>query len=220
MAASPPCEPPVQVADWLWGSIVRIRCPRFLAVIGLVLTLPLAGCMRDPYVSTTSFVQSGSWQVDRTADRVTGVPISSAGVKTTASNTDEPYPRPASMQLLCFINKPVVSFRFEFKMGIESGSFLGYRFDDKPGHETNARFMAAARTVVIEDDAEVAQFVGELATSNMLYIRIRSFSAGRTTAEFKVDGAPAAIAAAYATCPVKQPEPQRVATRSPSKRLR
>ena len=53
---------------------------------------------------------------------------------------------------------------------------------------------------------DVAQFVSEMATSNVLYIRIRSFSAGRTAAEFKVDGAPAAIASAYAGCPVKPPE--------------
>jgi len=91
--------------------------------------------------------------------------------------------------------------------------------DENPGHETNARFVASASTVIIEDDKEVAEFIRELASAKVLYIRIRSFNAGRTTAEDKVDGASAAIAAAYATCPVKPlPPPQRVATQSPSKR--
>ena len=63
-------------------------------------------------------------------------------------------------------------------MGSERNSFLGYRFDENPGHETNARFVASASTVIIEDDKEVAEFVRELATAKVLYIRIRSFNAG------------------------------------------
>ena len=110
------------------------------------------------------------------------------------------------MQMSCFIDKPVINFRFEFKVGTNYNSFIGYRFDDKPGHEIGGQFMANAMSVAIEDPAEVAQFVSELANSNMLYIRIRSFNAGRTAAEFKVDGAPDAIASAFATCPVKPPE--------------
>ena len=137
-----------------------------------------------------------------------------------ASNINEAFPQAASMQLLCIVNRPAVSFRFDFKVGLDNGAFLGYRFDEKPGHKTNARFLANARAIVIEQDAEVAQFVSELAASKVLFIRVRSFTAGRTTAEFKVDGALAAIASAYATYPVKPPEPQRVATQSPPKRSR
>ena len=162
--------------------------------------------MRDPYVSTASVVTSGQWKIDRISDRVAGAPISSATVSAMASNAAEPFPQRTLMQLSCFINSPVISFKFEFKVGSERNSFLGYRFDEKPGHETNARFVSSANTVIIEDDAEVAEFVRELATSNVLYIRIRSFNAGRTTAEYQVSGAPAAIASAYATCPVKQPK--------------
>jgi hypothetical protein len=43
-------------------------------------------------------------------------------------------------------------------------------------------------------------------------VRIRSLNAGRTAAEFKVEGAQAAIDAALAGCPVTAPAPQRVAT--------
>lgn len=135
-----------------------------------------------------------------------------------ASNSVAAFPQNAIVQLSCFINRPIVSLRFEFKVGSDRNSFLGYRFDEKPGHETNARFLANAFTVVTDDDAEVAQFARDLAASNILFIRIRSFSAGRTTAEFKVDGGEAAIASAYATCPVKQPEAQRVAAQSTRKR--
>jgi hypothetical protein len=48
----------------------------------------------------------------------------------------------------------------------------------------------------------VAQFVNELATAELLYIRIRSLNSGRSTAEFRLNGAPAAIEAAYAGCPL------------------
>ncbi len=196
----------------------RVLC----IVSAVVLTLPLSGCIltRDPYVSTALVAKSGSWRIDRQVDRVSGTSISSAVANGRASNTNIAFPRDAIVQLSCFINKPVVSFRFEFKVGTDRNSFLGYRFDEKPGHETNARFLANALTVVIDDDTEVAQFARDLAASNVLFIRIRSFNAGRTTAEFKVDGGEAAIASAYATCPVKQPEPQRVATQTSRKRSR
>ncbi len=46
----------------------------------------------------------------------------------------------------------------------------------------------------------MAQFISELTPANALLIRIRSFTGGRTTADFKVAGAPAAIAAAYSGC--------------------
>ena len=39
-------------------------------------------------------------------------------------------------------------------------------------------------------------------TADGLYVRIRSLNTARTSAEFKVAGAPAAIAAAYAGCPL------------------
>ncbi len=187
------------------------------------MALPLGGCniTRDPYVSSSLVTRSGSnWKIDRQADRVSDGPISLAVAQGKASNSNVAWSQPARLQLSCFIDKPVVSFRFEFKVGSDRNSFLGYRFDEKPGHETNARFLANALTVVIDHDDEVAQFVSDLATSNVLHIRIRSFNRGRTTAEFKVDGAEAAIASAYAACPVKKPEPQRVATQSARKRSR
>ena len=107
---------------------------------------------------------------DRMTDRVADAPISSAGVSAMASNAAEPFPQPSFMQLSCFINSPVIGFKFPFKVDSERNSFLGYRFDENPDHDPNARFVASASTVIIEDDREVAEFARELATAKVLYI--------------------------------------------------
>jgi hypothetical protein len=137
-------------------------------------------------------------------DRITGAPLSGAFLMTkTSSNSQVDYPQPAQLNLLCFKDQPIVRLVFDFKVGSNKNSVLGYRFDEKPGHEiTDARFLQDFRTVVIEEKADVAQFVNELAVSEVLYIRIRSLNSGRSTAEFRLNGAPAAIEAAYAGCPL------------------
>ena len=171
---------------------------------------------RDPVVTTgTIATPSGNWRIERQIDRITGGPLSSAIVMTTqVANSSVAFPQPAMLQLTCFKRDPIVRFGFGFKVGSTRNSTLGYRFDEKPGHEIDARFLQEAKTVVIEDRAAVAQFVQELATSQSLYVRIRSLNAGRTSAEFRVDGAPAAIAAGLADCPVKAgPDRPRTAAR-------
>ncbi len=47
----------------------------------------------------------------------------------------------------------------------------------------------------------MTRFLADMRDANKLVVRIRSLNAGRTTAEFKLDGAPAAIEAAYKDCP-------------------
>jgi hypothetical protein len=169
----------------------------------VIMALGMGGCMRDSYVATPASTITGNWKIERQEDRITGAPVPSAMVMTTnASNSFVDYARPASLQLTCFDGKPLVRFVFDFKIGTNPNSILGYRFDDRPGHDNvAARFLHEHRTVVIEDGAEVARFADELATANSLLIRVRSLNAGRTTAEFKLDGAPQAIAAAFAACP-------------------
>jgi hypothetical protein len=191
-----------------------------LRLVPAVPALLLCACARDPYVSQAGAVPSGNWRIERQPDRVTGTAISSAFLVTrTSSSAAALYPQTASLQLSCFMDQPLIKFNFENKVGTNLNSFLGYRFDEKPGHEIGARFLADSATVVIEDKAEVAQFVSELATSNVLYVRTRSLNAARTTAEFKLDGAPAAIDAAFAGCPVTPPaSPQRVPTPPARKR--
>ena len=180
-----------------------------LRVVPVLPALLLCACGRDPYVLSKDLgVWPGEWQIERQADRVTGKPINSAFLVTrTSSSVNALVPQSATLQLACFMDQPVIKFSFENKIGTNLNSFLGYRFDDKPGHEIGARFVANSTAVVIEDRAEVAQFVSELATSSALYVRTRSLNASRTSAEFKVDGAAAAIDAAFAGCPVSQPAP-------------
>lgn len=55
--------------------------------------------------------------------------------------------------------------------------------------------------IVIEDPGEVFRFVQDLATSKNLVVRIRSLNAGRTVADFKLDGAQGAIDAVFAVAP-------------------
>lgn len=172
------------------------------------LSAGLGACStRDPYVATPATTISGNWKIEKQVDRITGVPVPSAMlIINNASNSFADYAQPASMQLTCFDGKPMVRFAFDFKVGTDPNSTLGYRFDEKPGHDNvAARFLQEYRTVVIEDRAAVTIFANELAMSNVLVIRIRSLAAGRTTAEFRLDGAPAALEAAFAGCPLTQP---------------
>jgi len=150
-------------------------------------------------------------------DRVTGAPISSAYLKTpNSSSSAVAFPKPASLHLMCFKDQPVVRIGFEFRVGSNLNSFVGYRFDDKPGHEINGRFIADYKTVMIEDPAELAPFIKELANSRVLYLRTRSLNAPRGSAEFEVEGAAPAITSAYATCPiVEPPQPTPTASRNP-----
>jgi len=88
---------------------------------------------------------------------------------------------------------------------------LGYRFGEKLGHEIKARFLHDFKTAVIEDRAATAQFLGELETSALLYVRIRSLNMGRSAAEFQLEGGPDAIKEALAACPIAPAQtPKRV----------
>src|SRR5947209_20364333 len=172
---------------------------RLLALV--VVALWLGACTaRDPYVSTSNTTSSGDWKIERQADRINGNAIASALLWTrNSSHSGVDYAQPAQLQLTCFERNPVVRFSFEFKIGSDKNSALGYRFDDKPGRDNvESRVLLGYNVIVIEDKAAVAQFVDELVTSNVLYLRIRSLNAGRTTAEFRVTGAPAVVQAALA----------------------
>lgn len=181
------------------------------------LAVALGGCLRDPYVGGGLARVSGNWQIERAEDRIAGAPISSAYVFTRrSSHTNSSYPLSASMQLTCFKKQPIVKFQFETRVGSNRTSALGYRFDDKPGREIEARFLQDYRTVVIEDRAEVARFVNELASSESVYIRINSLNSGRTAAEFQLHGAARAIDSAFADCPPGSAAPARVSVLVPS----
>ena len=174
-------------------------------VLAAAIAAPLlGGCSaRDSYVSAAVATPAGNWRIERAVDPITRAPLSSALLTTRASsNSAVPFPRPAMLQLTCFKGEPLVRFSFEFKVGSGRNSVLGYSFDETPGRETNARFLQDYKTAVIEDKAEVAPFVKELAAAKVLHVRIRSLNAGRTTAEYHLDGARAAIEAAFVECPL------------------
>jgi hypothetical protein len=114
------------------------------------------------------------------------------------------------------VTKPAckLSVGWGIRLCIDVNSILGYRFDDKPGHDNvPSRILLSYNVIVIEDRNEVARFVSELATSKILAVRIRSINAGRTTAEFPVDGAKGAIDAVLPHCPPAA-EPPRAGTKS------
>jgi hypothetical protein len=190
------------------GGVPALRAGRQGRVAGAAgpaaALLLLAGCAgHDPYVTGGDTRIVGHWRIEQQVDRVTGAPVSNAQVGTmNVSNGGIPIPPPARMQLLCFKEQPSVLIVFGFKIGSTRNAELGYRFDDKPGHQPTVRIVEGYKSVVIEDPVEVARFANDMATSNVLYMHIRALNALRTSAEFPVDGAPAAIAAAYAGCPL------------------
>lgn len=177
-------------------------------VLALMAVTVLGGCVtRDPAVSVTSATPSGNWKIEKTVDRITGAPLPSAQLMTrTSSNSAVQTQRPAGLQLTCFEKQPLVRLSFEFKVGTDASTSLGYRFDEKPGRDdVKSRILPGYQIVVIEDRAAIADFIRDLNGSRVLYVRIRSLNAGRTTAEFNLDGAAAAVQAAFATCPLTPP---------------
>lgn len=177
---------------------------RVVAIVVHLAAALLAGCAestKDPIVTAIGR-PVGNWWVERQIDRITGAPISNAWLNTaTSSNTYADFPKLAQLEIACFRDRePMITFKFAFKVGSNPNAVLAYRFDDKPGHEPAARFMLSERKVVIENRTDAARFLDEMAASRLLYVRIRSLNAGRSAAEFRLDGAPAAIDMAMARC--------------------
>lgn len=168
----------------------------------------LGACQtRDPYVAAAKMKKSGDWRIETQIDRITSAATPNAiAIARNSSNTYAEKPAPAEMHLTCFDGKPFVRFAFEFKVGSDPNSILGYRADDKPGRDNvNVRFLQQYKSVVIEDRAEVIRFAKDLAGSQTVVVRIRSINAGRTIADFAIDGADAAIEAGFAGCPLTEP---------------
>jgi hypothetical protein len=178
----------------------------------VIVAVLLSACAtRDPIVVSNDTTRAGNWQIETQTDRITGAPLESALLIAPSSHSAEAFPKKATLQLACFNEKPLVRFAFEVKVATTRSNEFGYRFDDKPGHQIAAGFLGDDKVAVIERAADVAQFLDELADAKMLYVRIRSLGFGRTTAEFNVEGARAAIAATTAHCPpaIGEPKPAR-----------
>lgn len=187
---------------------------RAIAVVGVLVSL--SGCV------TAKAPDAGDWKIERGYDRILGKPAATAELLARSRNEREQqlrYPQVqlqlGSLQLTCFDNVPVVRLEFNHRIGSNRTSTLSYRFDEKPGHDAEARFLQTYKTAVIEDPKEVARFVDQLRTSNKLYVRVTSHIAGTSTVEFPLKGAPVAIDAAYQNCPVDSSSKPRTAATSP-----
>jgi hypothetical protein len=166
----------------------------------------LGGCARDPYVTADGETLNGNWYIAHQVDRVTGAELPSAVAFALASNTHADYPRVSQLQLTCLDGKPLVRFAFDFKIGNDRDSVLGYRFDDRPGHENvESRVLRDRQIILIEEPAPLRQFIDELHGASKIYVRIRSMIAGRTAVEYDLEGSAAAIQAAYSKCPMPPP---------------
>ena len=156
------------------------------------------------------------WKFERKTDRITGAPRATAFLQSSRSSTHTrryKIPQPAFLRLSCFRNQPVVQFAFMVKDGSNRNASVSYRFDENPGHDAKVRFLEDYKTVVIEDKAAVARFADELAGAKTLFVRVDSLISrvGQSNAEFRVHGAPAAIEAAFADCPLPASPPRKPA---------
>jgi hypothetical protein len=173
------------------------------AWVAIIVGMQLGGCARDAYVTSEGDTRSAEWYIAQQIDRVTGAPLPSAAVFGYASNSYVDFPKVSQFQLTCYDGRPLVRFAFAFKIGNDRESVFGYRFDDKPGHtDVDARVVKDRQIFVIEEPAALATFLSELPGSRKLYIRIRSLIAGRTSAEYPLEGSEAAMKAAFANCPM------------------
>lgn len=184
-----------------------MRCVAWSGVV--IWILALGGCVRDPFVTSDGDTRSGEWYVARQIDRVTSKEIPSATVYAYASNSYEDFPLASSAQLTCMDRKPVIRFGFSFKIGNDRDTVLGYRFDDRPGHEhVESRVLLGKQQIVIEDPNALAEFMSELPGADKLYVRMRSMIGGRTAVEYPLRGSEAAVQAAFADCPMPPPPSQ------------
>lgn len=175
------------------------------AILLIGLALAAGACVtRDASVQLTAPpTSSGAWKIEQRIDRISGEPAPVASIitsRTTFTWTSNFYA--AGIELACFEKRPVIRIVFGHRIGSKKNSNVAYRFDEKPGREPEARILPDYKTIVIDDKAEVARFIEDLASANLLLVRVNSLFAGRATAEFRVQGAPPAIETITAGCPL------------------
>jgi hypothetical protein len=177
--------------------------------------LLLAACMAGD-ASLPGALQQPSenvWKVEEKPDQITGLPAATAWIRTLSTSNSKTWEnRPAALQLMCFKGNPIIRLNFAIRVGSNRNSTVGYRFDEKPGREVSATFMPDFKTIIIDEKADVEQFLSELTEASRLLVRVTSLYAGRTTAQFVLSGAPAAIEAAYGPCRAKADKPRQRTT--------
>jgi hypothetical protein len=171
----------------------------------LLLVLPLAACAGNDNSSLSANASApsvGNWKIEKRVDRISGRNAPSGLLSAPARNSRTLDAHIGLVQLMCFDKNPIVRLAFDLKVGANNTAILEYRFDEKPGRKANGKFLPDHTTFVIDEKPDVSKFLDELGTSSVLFVRVSSLSLGRTTAEFRVPGAPVAIESVYAECPV------------------
>jgi hypothetical protein len=168
----------------------------------VIAALLLAACAtRGVWVEAAKAASAGDWQISRKVDSVTGARLTNVLLPSSkTAHSGLRYTPRALLQFACLKGQPVVHLQFAFRVGSKGDSDVSYRFDKEPSHSVKARFLRGLKIVLIEDKSEVAQFMDGLATANVLHLTISSMAKGRTSAEFRVAGAPAVIEMLRAGC--------------------
>lgn len=162
---------------------------RFLSAV--VLSLLLGMCARpDSPIATAAAEPSGDWQITAKVDDAAKTKVFNVKVEARKTTHDGLFlPPDALLQLVCLKGQPLIHVMFAFQIGSKADSEILYHFDDKPMQPVEARILRGLKIFVIEEKAEVKQFLDGLATANALYIAISSLDKGGTSAEFRVAGA-------------------------------
>ncbi len=176
-------------------------CARSFA--GLLIAGSLAACSVGPEPKLTATAGPlSNWEVILASDAIFG----QSRIATLRMNYNVNLAtgdiRTGAFDLMCFKKSPLVRLRFNYKVGSNKSANLAYRFDDNQGVEPKARFLRDFSTIVIDDPSEVRRFLVELTSASKLVMRVDSLIVGRTNIEMNVQGAPAAIEAALAACPL------------------
>jgi hypothetical protein len=166
-----------------------MRGARFLSAV--VVSALLGICAgRDALIATAGAESSGDWQITAKVDGAAKTKIFNVKVEARKTTHDGLFlPPDALLQLVCLKNQPLIHVMFAFQIGSKADSEILYRFDDKPMQPVEARILRGLKIFVIEEKAEVKQFLDGLATANAVYIAISSLDKGGTSAEFRVAGA-------------------------------
>ncbi len=146
---------------------------------GLVLLLAslLAACAAGGGGTVQS---AGNWTIERNIDRITGAPAARVYVRTMVLNRRGELDW-IVLQLGCFDGKPIARIGFHARIGTQRNAIVQYRFDRNPGRQASAEILTDHRTVVIEAKDELARFIGELATANVLLVRVASLTVDART---------------------------------------
>lgn len=175
------------------------------AVLVVIVAGAVGGCMTasgGPNAGATA-PPTGAWKVNRRADPVTGSAVDAWVASTRVSSRTKLFPDPAGVQFLCYKSEPMVRLRFAEKVGANRSTSFAYRVDDASARAPSVRILQDHRTIVIEDRQDVATFVKDVSAAAALHVSVESLTVvGKTTATFPVGGAPAAIEAAFADCPL------------------